>query len=454
MNRNILILSILCSYQLLPIASVNNHAKTSSSSNWNLSEEERNFIRKEGYCMKICGVGYDSKYDGFDTLMYHYHKTKVDGTFDDLDSEIKDGTNVALDNISEIGPILRKEALEQESHSASLVKKVFHVVDVYCKYSNINDDECMDLQRSLIAEAQSESCYRKCLGSISRNIDIEDLPEFDDIPPIKQEFERCLDEFNGPHEFFDYQNKSSININDMLKVLKRNGFVVIQNFFSSELMKEVNDVMNTWDETDIWNNFTYSDFYSTDGDQLNMYRNRLEIVLPFVDPFETVLSTIHTSILMELMSAYGSHQPINIDFPASIMSRPGSLDQSIHGDHGYVAGMLKLNVAIHDIPEESGPTSFCPCTHLNGVFHDIYAHDCRIRYHPKLVKAGTVTIYDQSMMHNGMANNGELKRRYILDLSYNIGNVRNNYTNTYPDLASEHIQKYREAYQNLNLVFN
>ena len=60
------------------------------------------------------------------------------------------------------------------------------------------------------------------------------------------------------------------------------------------------------------------------------------------------------------MSAYGSHQPINIDFPASIMSRPGAINQDIHSDHGYNAGMLKLNVAIHDIPEESGPTSFCP----------------------------------------------------------------------------------------------
>ena len=76
-----------------------------------------------------------------------------------------------------------------------------------------------------------------------------------------------------------------------------------------------------------------------------------------------------------------------------------------------------------------------------------------MEYHPKLVKAGTVIIYDQSIRHYGMANNGDLKRRYILDLSYNIGNVKNNYTGTYPELASEHIRKYREAYQNLNLVF-
>ena len=200
--------------------------------------------------MKICGVGYDSKYDGYDTLMHHYHKTKVDGTFDDLDSEIKDGTNVKLDSISEIGPLLRNEALKQESRSVSTVKKIFFVTDFYCKYANIDDDECIDLQHSLIAEAQSGDCFGMCLKNVAKNIDVEDLPDFDDIPPIKQEFETCLDEFNGPHEFFDY-NKST-NMKDMLEVLKRNGFVVIQNFFSEELMKEVNDVMNTWDETDNW----------------------------------------------------------------------------------------------------------------------------------------------------------------------------------------------------------
>ena len=64
-----------------------------------------------------------------------------------------------------------------------------------------------------------------------------------------------------------------------------------------------------------------------------------------------------------------------------------------------------------------------------------------------------MTIYDQSMRHNGLANKGELKRRYILDLSYNVGNVKNNYTHSYPDIAVKHIKKYRESYKNLNLVF-
>ena len=105
-------------------------------------------------------------------------------------------------------------------------------------------------------------------------------------------------------------------------------------------MLEVNEFMNNWDELGQWNNLTYSDFYSSFEGQLNEYENRLEVVLPYVDPFETVLSTVHKSTLMELMSAYGSHQPINIDFPATIISRPGAKKQETHSEHGHVAGML------------------------------------------------------------------------------------------------------------------
>merc|ERR1711862_740524 len=135
------------------------------------------------------------------------------------------------------------------------------------------------------------------------------------------------------------------------------------------------------------------------------------------------------------------------------MSRPGALEQDIHSDHCCMAGMLKLNIAIHDIAEESGPTSFCPCTHLKNVAYlPTYTDSCKIRYHPKLVKAGTVTIYDQSMRHNGMANNGKLKRRYILDLSYNIEHVLNKYTENFSELATQHVSKVRKTFENLNAI--
>jgi len=399
--------------------------------------------------MKLCGIGFDPDTDGFESYMTEYHKTKASGTFDDLDDELED--TLELDSAtSEAAPYIRaKGSVVKSDPSISKIHGIHLITDAFCEYSNYTFEECLEVQRGVVSEKQGSSCLEKCE-------EMENVASvtFEDMPPIKQRFEQCLDDFGGPNEFFDYGNKTSIKLQDMLFTLRKNGFVVIKNFFPEELMAEASHFLNTWDEEGIFCDLDYDQFYSTNQDQLNEYENRLEIVLPFVHPFETVLAKIHGSILMELMSAYGNHQPINIDFPASIMSRPGALEQAIHSDHGYEAGMLKLNVAIHDIPEESGPTSFCPCTHQNGIIFIPYQNDCRVRYHPALVKAGAVTIYDQSMRHNGMANNGELKRRYILDLSYNIGNVRNNYTHSYPDLATEHIVKYRESYKNLNLVFN
>ena len=96
--------------------------------------------------------------------------------------------------------------------------------------------------------------------------------------------------------------------------------------------------------------------------------------------------------------------------------------------------------------------TFYGSTQQNGQVFKPYVNDCSVRYNPKLLKAGTVTIYDQSLEHCGMANkNRNLKRRYILDLSYKIGNVLNEYGSNYPKLAQEHVRRYREKYGNLNI---
>merc|ERR1712176_1206251 len=101
-----------------------------------------------------------------------------------------------------------------------------------------------------------------------------------------------------------------------------------------------------------------------------------------------------------------------------------------HGDHGIEAGMIKASVAFHDIPEISGPTSLCPCTHQHGISFGIYNKECATRYHHRHITAGTVTIYDQCMKHRGQANNGD-SRRYILDLSFNVDQVFNRYESNY-----------------------
>ena len=45
-----------------------------------------------------------------------------------------------------------------------------------------------------------------------------------------------------------------MNVQNMLTVSQRNGFVFIENIFSKTTMNEVNSVMITWD-IEQWNNF-------------------------------------------------------------------------------------------------------------------------------------------------------------------------------------------------------
>ena len=65
------------------------------------------------------------------------------------------------------------------------------------------------------------------------------------------------------------------------------------------------------------------------------------------------------------MSAYGDEKNshtnlINLFIAISIMLRYGASEQTIHYGYGYKASIIKINVAIHNILQESGPTSFYP----------------------------------------------------------------------------------------------
>ena len=84
------ICGILSSSSYLAVVIEGNNV-ASSSTNWNLSKDERMKIRYEGYCMKLCSIGYDSENDRYDIFMQHYYKTKAEGTFDSLHSHIIDG---------------------------------------------------------------------------------------------------------------------------------------------------------------------------------------------------------------------------------------------------------------------------------------------------------------------------------------------------------------------------
>merc|ERR1719296_518422 len=103
----------------------------------------------------------------------------------------------------------------------------------------------MEIQRGLMSEIQGYKCFGACKALI-RGYPSHTKPIFSEMSPIKQKFETCLDEFQGPNEFFDYQTQNSASMHEMLRVLQKNGFVVIENFFPKELMDRVYDALTTW----------------------------------------------------------------------------------------------------------------------------------------------------------------------------------------------------------------
>ena len=86
--------------------------------------------------MTLCGVGYDSESDGYDAYMNHYHKTKEEGTFNDLDSELGYADGIDLDDSnSDLAPSLRKKGKElQDDGSFSEIESIHLITDVHCKH--------------------------------------------------------------------------------------------------------------------------------------------------------------------------------------------------------------------------------------------------------------------------------------------------------------------------------
>lgn len=410
----------------------------SSSSNWTLSNYRRRENRQRGYCVKLCGCGYNTEADGYDNYVRHFVNTKATGKFREL-TEILD-----FDSVPGQLTDMLEEIDVRESDGSRTRETMARLVDLYCQVVGVSFDECNTLYSDAIMMENAEKCFNYCRNTIDDNL----YPKFEDIPPDKQEFERCLDEFRGPGEFFDYNDKESTNVKTLLESFQKYGFVYIKNYFPAELMNEINNALNSWDVTGKFKNLSFSDYYSSLPYQLSAYEFRKEIVLPFEEPFKTFLSIVHNTTIMEVLKAYGKNQPVSLDFPSSIMSYPGATQQKTHGDHGFEASMVKVGVAIHDIEETSGPTSFCPCTHKDGIFHSLYNKPCGIRFHPRFIKAGTAILYDMSVKHRGSENNG-ITRRYLLDLSYSLGHYFNMYYATYPERAQKEVLMYREKFKNL-----
>jgi hypothetical protein len=100
---------------------------------------------------------------------------------------------------------LWKKGQELEKYDISDIVKTHLLTDVYCKYSELSFEECMDIKQAIVSETQWGICMDLCLEEISNSV--LKVPAFEDMPPIKQNFETCLDEFGGPEEIFNTKIK-------------------------------------------------------------------------------------------------------------------------------------------------------------------------------------------------------------------------------------------------------
>merc|ERR1712226_25395 len=189
-------------------------------------------------------------------------------------------------------------------------------LNFYCEKVDTSFEACLDFERSYLSKLKLSKCIDYCQNEAE---DLELEPKFQDMAPPIQTFEKCLDEF-GPHDIFDYNDKKSIKKDDMVRVFLKKGFVMVKNFFPKKYMQKLTQIMHQWDDYGAWNNLTFADFYCHDENKLNNYENRLEIMIPYVPPFDNVFYDLHNSTLMEVMREYSHHRPIHMEFPSSIMS--------------------------------------------------------------------------------------------------------------------------------------
>ncbi|KAL3937239.1 MAG: hypothetical protein SGARI_002202 [Bacillariaceae sp.] len=280
----------------------------------------------------------------------------------------------------------------------------------YDKYDSISLEDCMKIEEILRECKILEGIIGKCYDFAE---DQETTPSFESMDQRNQDWEKCLMDFDED----EITHQSTDPIDKIADSLEKYGVVIIKNFFDPAKMSLKGSV-------------------------------RGEIVLPFKEPFRSIMEEIDHSILVDVMQTYGQQSDtdvLNMEYPTSIFSIKGSPEQPLHRDYVFPKTLFKIAVSTHDTPKVQGPTGFCPCTHTNGDFFPIWETDieCPLRFQPSFLPAGTVVLYDQALEHQGMDN--QYDTRFILDISYTFGDYKSEYieSGNWSDEAKSHVDLYR-----------
>jgi hypothetical protein len=147
--------------------------------------------------------------------------------------------------------------------------------------------------------------------------------------------------------------------------------------------------------------------------------------------------------LQELLGADGSLRPIyeHLVTPtgelyelATVITDPGSMQQTVHADLPFkpIAPIYVIFLALQDVNEHMGPTSFLVGTHTpdsDAMFHSdekeehLMKADCRLA----TLKKGDCVLFDARTLHAGNANDLEKgETRALLNFSFRNPQVTGN----------------------------
>ena len=384
-------------------------------------------LRVEGACAKNCHLDTKESMDNYYHLLRMQRETR--------------GFSAAFDELIED---LTEDSFYDDLHNN---------VAQYCatefqpdKDNKVTMADCLHVEEVLreckVADKLIMSCYDFMEAS-------QMTPSFEAQDERTKEKERCLVEFEPKHVLLEKGNSNDFTTEKITAVLQRYGVVIIQNFFPRDEMKNIHDILRDWRDTGVWKdryNFTtYHGHRHLHGNENHRKRPpRGEIVLPFEEPFLSIVDQIDKSILVDVMHRYGNRTDLNMEYATSIFSEPPAVDQDLHSDYNFPVNLFKIGIAVHDTPKEQGPTGFCPCTHSWGDFFPPFATDvlCPLHFQADFIPAGTVFLYDQAIQHQGMSNHHGT--RFILDISYTFGDFISSYIDdSWGQEAMLEVQKYR-----------
>jgi hypothetical protein len=199
-------------------------------------------------------------------------------------------------------------------------------------------------------------------------------------------------------------------------VLKDDGVVRINNVLSSSLASSCHDkIQNILEMGGHVNDLDDNDRETSGFGNVFSRENRYDMYLRNEGVFKDALHSLleKGSILGSLFDILFDGLPGVFHEFSALISDPGSACQPIHPDSTFTetAQLFTCFIALQDITQEMGPTTFLPRTHTKICHESQQATDASryeflasCEYRQSLLGRGDVAIMDSRTMHYGGAN--------------------------------------------------